>query len=124
VSAVTLATERVLSAALSLGETVVVVAVACDEDERARIERRWEEWRPGVAIEVLVDPHRSLVRTVLHYVKAIPTGEAIVTVLITEIEPRRRRHEILHNQRGALLAAALRVRTDVVVATVPFRLHD
>jgi hypothetical protein len=61
---------------------------------------------------------------VLQYVKAIPTEDATVTVLIIEIEPRKRRHEILHNQRGALLATALRFRTDVIVATVPFRLHD
>ncbi|MDQ6775175.1 MAG: APC family permease [Actinomycetota bacterium] len=123
-STVSLATERVLSAALSLGETVVAVAVACDEEERERIEERWDEWDPGVPIEILVDPHRSLVRSVLHYVKAIPTEDVIVTVLIIEIEPRKRRHEILHNHRGALLATALRFRTDVIVATVPFRLHD
>jgi amino acid transporter len=124
ISTVSLATDRVLSAALSLGETVVAVAVAGDEEERAQIKRRWDEWQPGVPIEVLVDSHRSLVRTVLHYVKDIPTEDVIVTVLIVEIEPRKRRHEILHNQRGALLATALRLRTDVVVATVPFRLHD
>jgi amino acid transporter len=123
-SSVSLSTERVLSAAQSLGDTVIAVAVACDEDERARIKERWDEWDPGVPIEILVDPHRSLVRSVLHYVKAIPTEDVTVTVLIIEIEPRRRRHEILHNQRGALLATALRFRTDVIVATVPFRLHD
>jgi amino acid transporter len=123
-STVSLSTERVLSAALALGETVVAVAVACDEDERERIKQRWDEWDPGVPIEIIVDPHRSLVRSVLHYVKSIPRDDVIITVLIIEIEPRKRRHEILHNQRGALLAAALRFRTDVVVATVPFRLHD
>jgi hypothetical protein len=123
-STVSLSTERVLSAALSLSDEVVAVAVACDEEERERIKQRWDEWDPGVPIEILVDPHRSLVRTVLHYVKAIPTEDVIVTVLIIEIEPRKRRHEILHNQRGALLATALRFRTDVIVATVPFRLHD
>jgi amino acid transporter len=123
-STVSLSTERVLSAALSLGDDVIAVAVACDDDERARIKDRWDEWDPGVPIEIIVDPHRSLVRSVLHYVKAIPTEDVIITVLIIEIEPRKRRHEILHNQRGALLATALRFRTDVIVATVPFRLHD
>jgi hypothetical protein len=38
--------------------------------------------------------------------------------------PRKRRHEILHNQRGRLLEAALKGRTDVIVATLPFHLHD
>ena len=121
---VSLATERVLSAARSLGDTVVAVAVACDEDERERILGQWRQWNPAVPIEVLLDRRRSLVRTVLRYVESISSEEVIITVLIIEIEPRKRRHEILHNQRGALLANALRRRTNVIVATVPFRLHD
>jgi hypothetical protein len=47
-----------------------------------------------------------------------------VVVLIPEVEPRKHRHEILQNQRGALLAAVLRIRTDALVCTLPFRLHD
>ena len=117
-------TERAVSAALSLGGTVVAVAVAGDEPECERIRREWSEWDPGVAIEVLLDPHRSLVRTVLRYVKSIEDADATITVLIPEILPRKRRHEILHNQRGRLLASALKARTDVVIATLPFHLHD
>jgi amino acid transporter len=123
-STVNLLTEHAITAALSLGETVVAVAVAADEDERARIKHDWDEWACGVAIEVIVDPHRSLVRSVLRYVESVPEGDMTILVLIAEIQPRKRRHEILHNQRGALLAAALRARTDVIVATMPFRLHD
>ena len=66
----------------------------------------------------------SLVRSVLRYVESIHEDDAIVTVLIPEIVPRKRRHEILHNQRGRLLAAVLRARTDVIVARLPFKLHD
>jgi hypothetical protein len=124
IATVSLLSERVLSAALSLGDSVIALAVACDEADRDQILKAWDEWKPGVPIEVLIDPHRAVVRTVLHYVKAIPTEGVTVTVLISEIEPRKRRHEILHNNRGALLATALRYRTNVVVATVPFRLHD
>jgi amino acid transporter len=123
-STVNMLTERALSAAMSLSETIVAVAVAGDEEEREQIKHAWDEWACRVPIEVLVDPHRSLIRSVLHYVESIPTGDVTVVVLIAEIEPRKRRHEILHNQRGALLAAALRARTDVIVATMPFRLHD
>ena len=123
-STVNLLTERAVSAAISLGDTVVAVAVAGDEDERDRIIRAWSEWECGPPIEVLVDSHRSLVRTVLRYVESIDQEDAVVTVLIAEIVPRNRRHAILHNQRGRLLAAALRARTDVIVATLPFRRHD
>jgi amino acid transporter len=123
-STVNLLTERALSAALSLGDTVVAVAVAGDEQERDQIIRDWGDWRCGAPIEVIIDSHRSLIRSVLRYVKSIDKESALVTVLIPEVVPRKRRHEILHNQRGRLLAAVLRARTDVVVATLPFKLHE
>lgn len=116
--------ERALSAAVSLGDTVVAVAVAGDEDECEQIRRQWSEWDPGVPIEVLLDHRRSLVRTVLRYIESIEHEDATITVLIPEIMPRKRRHEILHNQRGRLLEARLKARTDVVIATLPFHLHD
>jgi len=121
---VSLLTERALSAALSLGDTVVAVAVAGEEEECERIKRAWDEWHAGVPIEVLLDPQRSLIRTVLRYLQSVPDAEATITVLIPEVVPRRRRHEIFHNQRGRLLAAVLKARTDVVVATLPFHLHE
>jgi amino acid transporter len=117
-------TERALSAAMSLGDTVIAVAVAGDEEEGERIKRDWGQWKCSVPIEVLVDPHRSLVRSVLRYVKSIENEDATVTVLIPEVIPRKRRHEILHNQRGRLLEAALKARTDVIVATLPLHIHD
>ncbi len=123
-STVNLLTARALSAALSLGETVVAVAVAADDEERDRIARAWGEWACDVTIEVIVDDRRSLIRSVLRYVASIEDEDALVTVLIPEVQPRKRYHEILHNQRGRLLAEVLRARTDVIVATMPFRLHD
>jgi amino acid transporter len=124
-SSVNLLTERALSAALSLGETVVAVAVAGDEEECDAIRRDWERWRCAVPLEVLLDPHRSLIRTVLRYVESIQAPDATITVLIPEIIPSKRRHEILHNQRGRLLESVLKSRTTgVVVATLPFHIHD
>jgi amino acid transporter len=124
-STVNLLTERALSAALSLGETVVAVAVAGDEEESEQIKHDWHQWRCSVPIEVLLDPHRSPIRAVLCYVESIQAEEATITVLIPEIIPGKRRHEILHNQRGRLLEAALKSRTSgVVIATLQFHIHD
>ncbi|MGZ4175646.1 MAG: APC family permease [Solirubrobacteraceae bacterium] len=123
-STINLLTERAFTAAMSMGDTVIGVAVAADDEERVRIERNWTEWACGATIEVIVDRHRSLVRSVLRYVASIEDEDAIVTVLIPEILPRKRRHEILHNQRGRLLAAVLKMRADVIVATLPFKLHE
>ncbi len=123
-STVSLLTERAIGAALAMGETVVAVAVAGDEEESERIKRAWDEWSPGVPIEVLIDSHRSLVRSVLRYVRSVENEDATIIVLIPQIIPRKRRHEILHNQRGRLLESVLKVRASVVVATLPFRIHD
>jgi amino acid transporter len=123
-STVNLLTQRAVSAGLSMGETVVAIAVAGDEDEAGRIKRAWDDWACGIAIEVIVDPQRSLIRTVLEYIKSIQEEDATIIVLIPEIIPRKGRHELLHNQRGRLLEAVLKARTDVIVAILPFRLHD
>jgi amino acid transporter len=123
-STVNVLTERAVSAALSMGETVVAVAVAGDDEECEEIRRRWDEWQSGVPIEVLLDPHRSLIRTVLRYIKSVENEDATITVLIPEIIPSKRRHEILHNQRGRILESVLTGRTDVVVATISFHVHD
>jgi amino acid transporter len=119
-----LLTERALSAALSLGDEVVAIAVAGDDDECERIKRAWQVWGCSVPIEVVVDPHRSLIRTVLARVDSVKEEDLTVTVLIPVIVPSKRRHEILHNQRGALLEAVLKRRTEAVVATLPFQLHE
>jgi amino acid transporter len=124
ISTVSLLTEQAVSAGLSLGETVVAVAVAGDEHEAEKIKDDWEDWPSGVSIEVLIDPHRSLIRTVLRYIRSIEDEGVIITVLIPEIIPRKRRHEILHNQRGRILATVLKSRTNAIVATMPFRIHD
>jgi amino acid transporter len=124
-STVNLLTERALSAALSLGETVIAVAVAGDEQESEQIKHEWHQWGCSVPLEVLLDPHRSLIRTVLRYVTSIQAKDATITVLIPEIVPSKRRHEILHNQRGRLLESALKTHTTgVVIAIFPFHIKD
>jgi amino acid transporter len=123
-STVNMLTERAVSAALSMSDTVVAVAVGGDHEECTQIKRDWAEWQPGIAIEVLQDSHRSLIRSVLRYVESLKGEDATIIVLIPEILPNKRRHEILHNQRGRLLETVLKARTDVVVAILPFHIHD
>ena len=107
-----------------MGDTVIAVGVGGDEDECHGIKRAWNDWEPGVPIEVIHDPGRSLVRSVVSYVKSIEDSDATIIVLIPQIIPGKRRHEILHNQRGRLLEAVLKARGTAVVAILPFRIHD
>src|SRR5262249_49229001 len=83
-------TERALSAAMSLGATVVAVGGAGDERHRKRIVDEWRKWTRTVPIEVIVDPHRSLVHSVLGYVDSLPKDDITVTVLVPTVVPDKR----------------------------------
>jgi amino acid transporter len=115
--------ELALSTASRLGGDIVAVAVSLDPQTTSKLCARWKRWDPGTELRVLPSPHRNLVAPIVGFVENQMKHGHHVTVLIAEVEPSKRRYQLLHNQRGLVLAAALRSRTDAVVATVPFRLH-
>jgi hypothetical protein len=116
-------TKFALDDALSLGDEVVAVSVQFDDDRAQALRADWDKWRPGVPLEILLSPSRSIVTPMVKYLcspqmKARPQ----VLVLIPEVEPRKWRHRLLQNQRGVILANALRRRTEVNVGRAPFHL--
>ncbi|MET8534504.1 APC family permease [Streptomyces sp. NPDC005065] len=115
-------TQHALTAARALGHEVVAVAVHGDPVKARALEESWARWGPGVRLDVIDSPQRSLVQPIVDYVQRAAEGGRQIAVLIPEVEPLHRRYQILQNQRGLLLAAALRARTDVVVCVVPYRL--
>jgi amino acid transporter len=115
-------TEYALRAALSLGDEVVAVSVHLEAERSAAFRNEWDRWNPDVRLDIIESPHRSLVHPIVDYVQRAQDGDRQVAVLIPEVEPRSWRYRILQNQRGLLLATALRARTDVVVCTLPYRL--
>ena len=122
VANVSLLTGKALHNAFRLGGEVVAITVGIDPDATRDLCAQWQLWKPGVELKVLPSPHRSLVAPVVGYVQTQLAQGRQVTVLLAEVEPRHRRYQILHNQRGLLLAATLRSRTDAVIATLPFRI--
>jgi hypothetical protein len=115
-------TQLALSAARALGQEVVAVAVHADPAKARALQDSWDRWNPGVRLDVIDSPHRSLVQPIVSYVRREQKQGRQIAVLIPEVEPRHRRYQILQNQRGTLLAAVLRAQTDVVVCTIPYRL--
>ncbi|MFD8213847.1 APC family permease [Streptomyces sp. NPDC059697] len=115
-------TQHALSAARALGHEVVAVAVHADPVKVRALRESWDRWNPGVRLDVVDSPQRSLVEPIVDYVRRAEESGRQIAVLIPEVEPLHRRYQILQNQRGLLLAAALRARTDVVVCVVPYRL--
>ena len=117
-------TEHALHAALSLGDDVIAVSVHPESAQSAAFRAEWERWNPGVRLDTLDSPHRSLVHPIVDYVRQAQQASRQVAVLIPEVQPRRWRYRILQNQRGLLLATVLRASTDVVICTIPYRLNS
>jgi len=116
-------TEQALHAALSLGDDVMAVSVHPEAVQGAAFRAEWDRWNPGVRLDILDSPHRSLVHPVVDYVRRAEQGDRQVAVLIPEVQPRRWRYRILQNQRGLLLATVLRASTDAVICTIPYRFN-
>jgi amino acid transporter len=120
--AVSSVAERAVQAAMRLGGQVVPVTVEVDPESTQRLCKQWKEWDPGFELTVLPSPHRSLVAPTVHFVRTEIDKGRDVTVLLAQVEPRHWRHRLLYNQRGPILAAALRARTNAIVATLAIRL--
>ncbi|MFB6642779.1 APC family permease [Streptomyces chartreusis] len=128
VSSLSRLTSEALTAAASLGDEVRAVTV-CHPDPEDRsalhaLERSWAEWDPGVPLVRLSSERRALGRPIAAYVRDVMASEpaARVTVLIPETEPERLWQRLLQNQRGAVVAHAVRKETDAVICRLRFRL--
>ncbi|MCX4965373.1 APC family permease [Streptomyces sp. NBC_00654] len=127
VSGLSKLTCRALTAARSLGEEVRAVTVThpAPEDRKAAeaLRRDWELWNPGVGLIEIPSPARSLGRPVSAYVAGLARSHpgVQVTVLIPETEPARLWERLLQNQRGAVVARAVRRDTDAVICRLRFR---
>jgi amino acid transporter len=124
IGAVNRLTREAIAAALSLGDRVVALRVTHPDEpeETTGFIEAWERWAPDVNLTLVDDPHRRLVDPIVNYVRGV--GEPHVFVLIPEVEPAHVWQRILQNQRGAVLAHALRRDTDAVVCRLRFRLDD
>ncbi|QXV57888.1 APC family permease [Amycolatopsis sp. TNS106] len=121
VHAVSRLTRDALAAALSLGDHVQAVHVTHPDDGHAAQDflTAWEKWHPEVALVQLHDERRRLGEPLVEHLRTV--GGRHVFVLIAEVEPEHRWQRILQNQRGGVLARALRRRSDAVVCRMRFR---
>ncbi|MER8042880.1 APC family permease [Streptomyces sp. NPDC094032] len=128
VSSLTRLTSEALTAAVSLGDEVRAVTVCHpdpeDREQTEALERDWALWNPGVPLVRLTSERRSLGRPISAYVRELSAGrpDIRVTVLVPEAEPERLWQRLLQNQRGAVVAHAVRRDTDAVVCRLRLRI--
>ena len=123
VTAVSQMTAAAITTALSLADEVVAVSVQFDDERAASLQSDWDRWDPGVPLSILRSQTRSVTKPMLAHLHDLHRqGHPQVLVVIAEVEPKKWRHQLLQNQRGIILANALRRHCDVNVVRVPFRL--
>ncbi|MFB6619540.1 APC family permease [Streptomyces sp. NPDC085524] len=128
VSGLSRLTSQALTAARSLGDEVLAVTVThpAPEDRQVAeaLRRDWELWKPGVELVELSPEARSLGRPLSAYVRKLAQAhpDSQVTVLIPETEPARLWQRLLQNQRGSVVAHAVRRDTDAVICRLRFRI--
>ncbi len=126
VAGVTRVVMNSLSYAKSLTDNVVAVYVGFDDEDIERMEKKWEEWNPGVRLITLRSSFRSIIRPLMKFIDTVEwkTAETDhITVLIPQFIPRHWWQNILHNQSSLLLRAYLFNKKDIVIATVPYHLQ-
>jgi hypothetical protein len=77
-------TEHALHAALSLGDDVIAVRVHPETSQSAAFRAEWDRWDPGVRLDTIDSPHRSLVHPIIEYVQRAQQAGRQVAVLIPE----------------------------------------
>jgi hypothetical protein len=129
ITSVSRLTRHAICEALSLGQEAVAVSVVIaqgDDGQNATqsLEREWAQWDPGVPLRILHTEYSSVVEPIVAFIDdARADSDQQIVVLIPVVIPDRFRYRILHNQIDHVLSAALRTRTDVVVARVAMPLQ-
>jgi len=127
VNGISRVTAETLDHARAISHEVTAVTVRFHDEDGPGLAPAWDRWNPAVPLVTLDSQYHSVVRPIVDYVRrqrAERGPQTLVVVLIPVIAPRRLRHRLLHNQLDLPLAAALRREQDVIVARVPFRLHE
>jgi amino acid transporter len=130
VTSVSRLTRHAICEALSLGQEVIAVSVVIDQGDDAQnaaqsLEREWLQWDPGVPLRILHTEYSSVVQPIVAFIDELrAVSDQQIVVLIPVVIPNRFRYRILHNQIDQVLSAALRTRTDIVVARVSMPLQD
>lgn len=122
VVAVSAMSQRALATALRMSDEVHAVTAEIDAGSTKRLSAQWKEWNPGVPLSVLPAPHRSLVATLVGYVRSQTSQGRSVVVLLAHMEARHWWQRIMHNPRGPVLTAQLRSHTEAVIAEMTVHL--
>lgn len=111
--------------AQAIGDKVIAVHIAVDDEAICKVQEKWALWNPGIELVTILSPYRVLVTPLLDYIEKLEKDkkpEDYITVLIPEFETKKWWHRLLHGQTGWILRTLLILKENVVVSTIPYHL--
>ena len=102
-----------------------VVHADVGEEHTAALQHQWEQEMPEVPLEILPNPYRGTVGPVVHHICSLRDRAGpgtIINVILPEFIVPTRLGQLLHNQTGLALKAALLLEPDTAVTSSPWHL--
>ncbi|WP_246073061.1 APC family permease [Paenibacillus dokdonensis] len=126
IAGITQVVKQSIGYAKSVTDNVVAVYVGFNDAEIERMEKKWDDWNPGVRLIVLRSSYRSVIRPLMKFINTVEWKTSAtdhITVLIPQFITKHWWQHILHNQTSLLLRAYLFNQKNVVISTFPFHLN-
>ncbi|TXK74479.1 APC family permease [Paenibacillus sp. N3.4] len=116
-----------LNYARSLSPNVIAFYVSFSDEEEALMEEKWNKWDPGVRLVIFKSRYRTIVKPLAEFIERIDTHvseKQSIMVILPQFIPKKWWHRLLHNQSASRIRSKLQADKDIVVATVPYHLHE
>ncbi|MDQ0917876.1 APC family permease [Paenibacillus sp. V4I5] len=116
-----------LSYAKSLSPNVIAFYVSFSDEDEELMQEKWEKWDPGVRLVVFKSRYRTILKPLAEFIERIDTHvseKQNIMVILPQFMPKKWWHRLLHNQSAARIRTKLQADKDIVVATVPYHLHE
>ncbi len=110
-----------------IGDTVIAVNIAADDETEKKLRDKWQRWNPGVELTIIRSPFRLFARPLFNFIEKKEREKGpddYITVIIPEFETHKLWHRLLHGQTGWFLRNSLIWKENVIVTTVPYHLKE
>jgi amino acid transporter len=126
VSTIHRGTLEALDYALSLSHDVTAVYISIDQEQKATLQGKWDEWGKGVRLLVIDSPYRRFLEPFLEYINELSNilqPNERLTIVVPQFVPKHWWHNLLHTQTAFWLRFVLLNKKGVVITEVPYQVH-
>lgn len=127
VSTITSAIDKSVYYAQMIADDVIAVHVSFGDEADKCFAEKWERHFPDVRLVILHSEYRSVIRPISRFIdkinKKANDKNYVITVVVPQFITKKSWHNFLHNQTSIRLKMHLFYQKNVILATVPFKLH-